>query len=129
MSLNKPSTGENECVTRTQLIRRKLNEEQGARRRHELERARRRELHHHMCPSCGSRLTTARYRDRSITRCDSCRGAWLSEEDLLSLVGRDWHTLRDIEQFFERVSRATPMSELWPWDAPDGPTGREPSAS
>jgi hypothetical protein len=118
MALNKPSIGENEYVTRLQLIRRKLAEEKGFEQSHELERLRRQLLHKDMCPSCGARLAAARYRDRSIARCDECHGAWLSEEDLLSLVGRDWHTLRDIDRFFETVSHATPISKLWPWDAP-----------
>ncbi|MBW2272550.1 MAG: zf-TFIIB domain-containing protein [Deltaproteobacteria bacterium] len=121
MALNKPSIGENESVTRLQLIRRKLAEMRGAEQGRKLERERQRVLHHDMCPSCGSRLSRARYRDRSIARCGDCRGAWLSEEDLLGLVGRDWHTLRDIERFFEKVSHATPISELWPWDAPASP--------
>ena len=77
MTIQKPSSQEEEYFARLEFERRRKEAE--ARRREELEDVRGRPmgLGAMLCPRCGSELVPVHYRQVEIDKCSACDGVWL----------------------------------------------------
>ena len=76
MTMQKPSSQEEEYFARVEFERRKQEAE--ARRREELEESRGRPMSPGAmrCPRCGGELVPVHYRQVEIDKCSRCEGVW-----------------------------------------------------
>ncbi len=98
----KPSKTEDQHIWEHELHLRlqKLEAEQQAAA--EAEKRRLKELHWMHCPKCGQALTTEHYGPVEIDLCPSCRGLWLDENELETIVANESSLLRSCLKILRR---------------------------
>lgn len=100
MTIQKPSSQEEEYFTRMEFERRKKETEAG--RREELGEIRGRlmGLGVMLCPRCWSELVPVRYRQVEIDKCSRCDGVWLDCGELERLGEAEGGFLSGIVRIF-----------------------------
>lgn len=89
MTMEKPSSAEEEYFAKLEFERKKKAAEEIERKMKEEERRRLRDLHHMRCPKCGMELAEVEYRGVRIDRCTSCNGVWLDAGELDQVAGAE----------------------------------------
>ena len=82
MSVDKPSSQEEEYFAKLEFERKKRHAEEQEKKLKEGERARLKELHWLHCPKCGMELAEIDFRGVKIDKCTSCAGVWLDAGEL-----------------------------------------------
>ncbi|MFQ5514677.1 MAG: zf-TFIIB domain-containing protein [Myxococcota bacterium] len=97
MSLKKPSSVEDEFITREEAKRREL--EALRHQQAEAEAARRARMG--TCPGgCETKLVEEAFRDLLIDRCPTCKGVWLDPGELEKISHDDTAVIRSFFNFF-----------------------------
>ena len=89
MSVDKPSSQEEEYFARHEFEKKKRAAEERERKLKDEERARLRELHQMRCPKCGMELAEIQYKKTKIDKCMSCAGVWLDAGELEQVAGAE----------------------------------------
>lgn len=82
MSIDKPSSQEEEYFARRAFEQKKQLAEERERKLKEEERRRLKEQHWMRCPKCGMELAEIDFRGVKIDKCTSCSGVWLDAGEL-----------------------------------------------
>ena len=89
MSVDKPSSQEEEYFARLEFEKKRKVAEELKRKLKEGERAGLKELHHMRCPKCGMELVEIQYKKTKIDKCTSCAGVWLDAGELEQVAGAE----------------------------------------
>ena len=89
MTIEKPSSAEDEYFAKLEFERKKKAAESRERLMKEEERHRLRDLHHMRCPKCGMELAEIDYHGVKIDRCTSCDGVWLDAGEMEQVAGAE----------------------------------------
>lgn len=82
MTIEKPSSAEEEYFAKLEYGKKKKAAEERERLMKDEERRHLRDLHHMRCPKCGMELVEVEYRKVKIDRCASCNGMWLDAGEI-----------------------------------------------
>ena len=102
MSVQKPSTTEDEYFAREDAEKKRMLALQQIKAMGESERQRLQQLHHMRCPNCGMELHSLAMRDVTVAKCFNCHGVFLEEAVLQKLVGEEGYFARAL-QFFSQT--------------------------
>ena len=100
MSLNKPSSSEEEFIAKqeAELKHKAAVEKSRALAAEDREKARL--LHHMKCPKCGMDLEATVFRGVTIDKCYHCNGTWLDAGELETLAGHGHDLLSSLVSIF-----------------------------
>ena len=102
MSIEKPSSSEEEYFARQEFERKKRLAEEREQALRDGERARLKELHWMRCPKCGMELVETNHQGIKIDQCASCAGVWLDAGELEQVVQADAGFLGGFLRVFRR---------------------------
>ena len=106
MSVNKPSTTEEEYFAREEAERRQREALEQARHMEEAERKRLKDLHYMKCPKCGMDLQTTLFRGVQIDKCYHCHGMWLDDSEIEQLAGHEeFNVFQSVARIFKRAPK------------------------
>jgi len=89
MSIEKPSSTEEEYFKREEIAKLRSAREEEARRLNEDQRKKAKDLHFMKCPKCGMDLQEVELQSVTLDKCFSCGGLWLDEGELDRVKGAD----------------------------------------
>jgi hypothetical protein len=101
MSINKPSSEEEEYFKREEAERLHALAKEKARAIEEAERERLKQLHHMRCPKCGMELHTVQFKGFAVDKCFHCNGTWLDAGELEALAGKETHVWQALVSMFK----------------------------
>ena len=101
----KPSKNEDEYFAKLEMERLERRRQEQAERDANAERA----SHHMRCPKCGGHLTTEKYHELEIDRCQDCHGVWLDAGEIDTVVDMEKRGMmtRALGDFFGSLRRKT----------------------
>ena len=100
MSLQKPSSNEDEFILRQEAVEKHRLAVDAGRRMAAAERDRIKVLHAMKCPRCGMDLDALAFRGIAVDRCHHCGGTWLDAGALEQLAGRGGDALSSLVAAF-----------------------------
>ena len=77
---------EEEYFARKEFERRQKVETEKQKQMQEAEKQKLKDLHFMRCPKCGMALIEVDYKDLKIDECSSCKGIWLDNSELESIL-------------------------------------------
>lgn len=101
MTLDKPSSAEEEYFAREEAERRKKLAETKAAQVSQTERERLKQEHWMHCPKCGLELQSIDYRGATVDKCFNCGGIYLDDGELEKLAGKKGSLLQGIADLFK----------------------------
>ena len=102
MSIQKPSSSEEEYILRQEALEKHKAAVAKSRELAASEAEELKKLHHMKCPKCGMDLQTTIYRGVSIDMCHNCHGTWLDAGELEQLAGKGGDVLSRIVSLFHK---------------------------
>ena len=104
MSVNKPSSSEEEYIAKQEALGRHKAAVEAAKKMEAEEREALKQLHYMHCPKCGTELYSQVFRGVTVDKCPHCKGTWLDEGELEQLAGREGghEILKSIADLFRR---------------------------
>jgi hypothetical protein len=102
MSIQKPSSSEEEYIARQEAVAKHKAAVEKARKLQAAEQEELRKLHHMKCPKCGMDLEEMVVRGVRIDKCHHCNGTWLDAGELETLAGHGSDVLSRIADIFRR---------------------------
>jgi len=88
MSIDKPSSNEEEYFKKLDLERKKQWEKERASKMNAAEKQKLKDLHFMKCPKCGMDLHSFELEGITLDRCVSCHGTFFDDGELEALLGK-----------------------------------------
>ncbi|MBI4124393.1 MAG: zf-TFIIB domain-containing protein [Deltaproteobacteria bacterium] len=101
MTLEKPSSTEEEYFARMEAEKKKKSADAKRAQMSQTERERLKKEHWMRCPKCGLELQSIDYRGVTIDKCFHCGGIYLDDGELEKLAGQKSRLLQNIAELFK----------------------------
>ncbi len=89
MTIQKPSTAEEEYFKRQEIEKARRMREEDSRRLSEEQRRKAKEVHFMKCPKCGLDLQEITYHQVTLDKCFACGGLWMDAGEMDQIKGAE----------------------------------------